>query len=42
MAQFHETEYGRRFFGKQLPDLIKQLTRIANALEKQNEKKEEK
>lgn len=33
MAQFHETEYGRRFFGKQLPDLIKTLERIAKALE---------
>lgn len=33
MAQFHETIYGKRFFEKQLPDLIKALERIAKALE---------
>ena len=38
MAAFHETRYGIRFFDSQLPALIKQLTRIADALEKQNEK----
>lgn len=44
--QFHETEYGRRFFGKQLPELIKALEHAAKALEdvtkaleKQNEEK---
>lgn len=34
---FHETVYGKRFFEKQLPDLIRALTRLAVALEKQNE-----
>ena len=38
MAAFHETMYGKRFFDSQLPALIKQLTRIADALEKKNEK----
>lgn len=40
MIPFHETVYGKRFFDKQLPDLIKALTRIADALENKNEKKE--
>lgn len=38
--QFHETQYGKRFFDSQLPKLIKVLERIATALEKQNENKE--
>ncbi len=38
--QFHETGLGRRFFESQLPKLIKELGRIADALEKQNELKE--
>lgn len=33
MAQFHESGYGRLFFGTQLPSLIKQLERIANAID---------
>lgn len=33
--QFHETVYGKNFFNHQLPKLSKALTRIANALEKQ-------
>ena len=37
--QLHETAYGKRFFDAQLPELIKQLKRIADALEKQNEEK---
>lgn len=41
MAAFHETMYGKRFFDSQLPALIKQLTRIADALEKQNQAKQE-
>lgn len=41
MAQFHETQYGKRFFDSQLPKLIKELGRIADALEKQNEIKQE-
>lgn len=41
--QLHETGFGRRFFESQLPKLIKELGRIADALEKQNElRKEEK
>ena len=32
---FFQTGYGRRFFDAQLPDLIRQLTRIADALEAQ-------
>lgn len=31
--QFHETVYGHRFFDGQLPSLIKNLGRIADALE---------
>lgn len=40
MAQFHETMYGKRFFDSQLPALIKQLTRIADALENKNKEKD--
>lgn len=41
--QFHETGYGRTFFQSQLPNLIKALNRLAEAIEKQNENvKEEK
>lgn len=39
--QFHETPYGKRFFDSQLPKIIKALERIADALEKANEPKEE-
>lgn len=39
--QFHETGYGRTFFQSQLPNLIKALNRLAGAMEKQNELKEE-
>ena len=39
--QFHETGYGRTFFQSQLPNLIKVLNRLADAMEKQNELKEE-
>lgn len=42
MAAFHETQMGKRFFESQLPKLIKTLERIADALEKQNENKNEK
>ena len=40
-AQFHETGYGRTFFKSQLPNLIKAINRLADAMEKQNELKEE-
>ena len=39
--QYHETGYGRTFFQSQLPNLIKALNRLADAMEKQNELKEE-
>ena len=39
--QFHETGYGRTFFQSQLPNLIKALNRLAEAMEKQNELKQE-
>jgi len=35
--KFHETGYGRRFFEKQIPDLLKTLGRIADALETAND-----
>lgn len=35
--EFHETEYGRKFFSFQLPKLIKALENIADALEKTHE-----
>jgi len=34
--QFHETGYGRMFFQSQLPNLIKAINRLAEAIEKQN------
>lgn len=41
MPAFHETVYGKRFFDKQLPDLISALKRIADALEEVNKTYEE-
>lgn len=35
--QFHETAYGKRFFGIQLPKLTEALERIAQALERKEE-----
>lgn len=37
MVQFHETGYGRKFFEVQLPKLINNLGRIADAMEKKEE-----
>jgi len=34
MIQFHETGYGRKFFNHEIPELNKNLNRIADALEK--------
>jgi hypothetical protein len=34
---FHSTGYGRRFFDAQLPELIKNLGRIASEMAKKNE-----
>lgn len=38
MAQFHETGYGRRFFEHELPELNRNIKRVADALEKIVEK----
>ena len=34
MAEFHETMYGKRYYEHQLPELTRQLQRIADSLEK--------
>lgn len=34
--QLHETPYGKMFFNIQLPNLIKAINRLAEAMEKQN------
>lgn len=39
MQEFHETGYGRRFFERDFPELVKNLQRIAVALEKLNDRK---
>lgn len=39
--QFFETIYGKRFFESHLPELIKSINRLADAIEEQNEIKEE-
>jgi len=33
MPEFHETGYGRRYYDHQLPELTRQLQRIAESLE---------
>lgn len=38
--EFYQTGYGKRFFELQLPSLIKAIDRLADAVEKQNEKEE--
>lgn len=40
MMEFIRTEISKRFFGVQIPNIIKELGRIADALEKSNELKE--
>jgi len=35
-SQLHETPYGRKFFQSLLPNLIKAINRLADAIEKQN------
>lgn len=42
MPRFHETGYGRKFFERQLPELIRAIERVADALEKQNQLLEQK
>jgi hypothetical protein len=41
MPQLHETPMGRCFFERDMPNLIKQLSRIADALENLEGKKNE-
>lgn len=36
MVQLHETRYGQKLLEKDIPEIAKQLKRIADALEKQN------
>jgi len=36
MAELHTTETGRKFFGKDIPAMLTQLKRIADAMEKDN------
>ena len=38
--KFHETVFAKRLFDSQIPKIIKELGRIADALEKQNELKQ--
>lgn len=38
--EFYQTGYGKSFFELQLPGLIKAIDRLAEAVEKQNEKEE--
>lgn len=42
MPQFHETGYGKRYYEHQLPEVIDQLKRIADALELLTKPKEAK
>jgi len=37
MNDFYKTPMGRKYYEQTLPDLVEQLKRIANALEKKNE-----
>lgn len=41
MPHLHETQMGQKFFLKDIPELIKAINRLADAMEKM-EKKEEK
>mgnify|MGYP000573732648 CR=1 FL=1 len=36
MAEIHQTEMGRKFFAKDIPAILTQLKRIADAMEKDN------
>lgn len=36
MPNFHQTGLGRAFFGRQLPELIKGINRLADAVDKGN------
>ena len=39
--QFFQSGYGKKFFDSQLPKLIEAINRLADAVEKQNQIKEE-
>lgn len=41
MAELHETIMGRRLIEHTLPEIAEQLERIANALEKANQREEQ-
>lgn len=36
MGNFHNTSIGKLFYGKHIPELVKELRRIADSLEKGN------
>ena len=38
MTQFHETGYGRKFLERDFPNMVSQLTRIADAMDISNKK----
>lgn len=38
MADFHNTLMGKKFYQNDVPELVKQLTRIADVLEKEKNK----
>lgn len=38
MTQFHETGYGRKFLERDFPNMVRQLTRIADAMDISNKK----
>jgi len=40
MPQLHETGYGRKFFGTDLPELIKALSKVGTELKRANDIKE--
>lgn len=40
MAQLHETMYGRKLLEHDIPEIYKQLKRIADAMEKANQLKD--
>lgn len=40
MADFHNTVMGKRFYEHQFPELIRNLERIATALEKEKEEEQ--
>lgn len=41
MPEFHETGFGHIFFNQQLPELIRQIKRVGDGLEKMNKNYQE-